>query len=385
MKPLLTVFIDSLKPESIEYMPFLNSFEVRRRVKTELGYSLTCHSSIYSGVHPDKHKVWVLWKYSPHSSPFKWISKLKIDRLPHNKYSKFACFAVTKLLYRGKTLFGMPFRFITFWGLWHTPLKYWSYLDTTEYQQTLFDILQDNNIGFEVVYDVAEKHKFSNLKPWTYIFIGDIDPLTHRYGQDSIPTRKRLAEIDEILQGIYGLFEKEFGDFYFMCFSDHGQSRVKGKVDLYALFESHGKRFDDYIRFMDSTFVRFWFRNEKEEGEVREILSELEGKGFILTEEHLRKYKISMPDNRYGDLIFYLNVPHIFDHGNLKVMGKQFSVSAVEMHGYLPDHSESDGIFISNKQVLDGSHVELVDIMPSILDALNIKLPDYVDGKVLWK
>jgi hypothetical protein len=136
---------------------------------------------------------------------------------------------------------------------------------------------------------------------------------------------------------------------------------------------------------VDSTFARFWFRNKKEEEEVCEILSELDSKGFVLTEEHLKKYNLSMPDNRYGDLIFYLDVPYIFDHGDLKVMGKKFSVSNVAMHGYLPDYPESDGVFISNKEVLEGSHVELVDIMPSILNALDVKIPDYVDGKVLWR
>jgi len=388
MKSVLTVFIDSLKPESVRYMPFLNSFRFKRRVKTELGYSLTCHSSVYSGVYPDKHKVWFFWKYSPHSSPFKWIRKLHLDKLPHTKYTKFLCFAATKLVTPTKSLFGIPFYYITFWGLWHTLIKYWSYLDATEYYQTIFDILEANNIQFEVIYGAKvplSGIKRHQIKPWTYIFIGDIDLLTHKYGQDSMPTRKRLREIDETLRKTYKLFEKEYSDFYFICFSDHGQCKVKGNVDLHALFRSHDKSLDDYVHFVDSTFARFWFRDEKEEKEVREILSDLHDRGFILTEELLKKYNLCMPDNRYGDLIFYLDAPYIFDHGNLSVMGKQFSVSAVEMHGYLPDYPESDGIFVSNREVLADSHVELVDIMPSILHALNIKVPDYVDGKVLWK
>ena len=74
---VLTVFIDGLKPESVEeYMPFLNTFG-KRRVETDLGYSVTCHATMYSGVYPNKHLRWFLWKYSPETSPFKWIRRFK--------------------------------------------------------------------------------------------------------------------------------------------------------------------------------------------------------------------------------------------------------------------------------------------------------------------
>ena len=92
-----------------------------------------------------------------------------------------------------------------------------------------------------------------------------------------------------------------------------------------------------------------------------------------------------MPDNRYGDLIFYLDTPYIFDHGKLVVMGKQRNVSPVSMHGYLPDHSESDGVFISNKEVINETHIKLEDITPTILDVFDVKKSDYMDGTIVWK
>ena len=391
MKPVLTIFIDSLKPESLEYMPFLNSFSTKKRMKTELGYSLTCHSSFYTGVHPDKHLTWVFWKYSPNSSPFKWINKSRIYKLPHNNYTKFACFMLTKIFYGSRRISGIPLRFVSYWGLWHTPMKYWHYLEPTEYKQSIFDVLPEADIEFEVVYEANDPSRFierrvsNQIKPWTYIFIVDIDPLTHKYGQDSAEARKRLGEIDNILQRVYEYFDRQFSDFYFICFSDHGQSKIEDKIDINSIFRSHGSSLNDYIHFIDSTFARFWFRDEKEEAEVRKILAGMTDKGFILEEEHFEKYHIEMPDNRYGDLIFYLDKPYAFDHGSIKVMGKVFSFQPDYMHGYLPDYVDSDGIFVSNKQVLDNSYVELVDIMPSILDALDVAVPDYVDGKVLWK
>jgi len=59
VKRLLSVFIDGLKPDSIEYMPFLNSIGHKARIETQLGYSVTCHANIYTGVWPDKHRLWL--------------------------------------------------------------------------------------------------------------------------------------------------------------------------------------------------------------------------------------------------------------------------------------------------------------------------------------
>jgi len=397
MTHVLTVFIDGLKPESIEYMPFLDTFSVKKKVKTELGYSITCHASMYSGVHPDKHLRWFIWKYSPETSPFRWIKTLRLHRF-ENFYLKYFCYKLTGAFKRNTAFTGIPF-------LAYTPLKYWAYFDVSEKKfwsepgflekyPTIFDILRANKVPYDIVgmvrKHVGESSKIvaqynpNKIKPWTYLFIGDVDPLSHKYGQDSIQVRSRLREIDSIIEEKYKLFERESGDFCFMLFSDHGHIAVKGRVNLKSFFRERGKRLDDYIHFIDANYARFWFRNEKEREEVSEILSEVE-EGFILTEEHFKKYHVNMPDNRYGDLIFYLDTPYIFDKGNIYVMGKKWSSYDVSMHGYLPDTPNYDGVFISNKEVKNISYVQLVDIMPSILKVLGLKIPDYVDGEVIWK
>ena len=64
---------------------------------------------------------------------------------------------------------------------------------------------------------------------------------------------------------------------------------------------------------------------------------------------------------------------------------KKVASRFVSMHGYSPDHPNSDAVFISNKKVRDSSHLELVDVMPSILDIFGIEVPANVDGKVIWR
>lgn len=399
MNPMLTVFIDGLKPESIEHMEFLDTFENKRRIRTELGYSNLCHASMYSGVYPNKHLKWFVWMYSPKTSPFKWIEKLGIQKLPHNIYTKYACYRISKSFRRVRSFYGIPY------SVWYLPVDLWHYFDVAEKKfwtdpgyledyPTIFEILVDNGVDYEVVGmtgNLAEssksikKHTQNHIKPWTYYFIGDIDPLSHQNGQDSPETIARLKTIDKILEEKYKEIEKRIDDFSFILFSDHGHIKVENKVDISSFFRSNGKILNSYIHFIDSNYARFWFRNQKERKEIEEVLLKMDDKGFILNDELLKKYHVDMSDNRYGDLIFYLDTPNIFDHGKLVVMGKQMNSSPVSMHGYLPDHSESDGVFISNRKIINESHVRLEDITPTILEVQGLKIPDYMDGEVIWK
>ena len=393
---VLTVFIDGLKPESIEYMPFLNTFSTKRRIKTEFGHSNPSHASMYTGVYPNKHLYWFIWKYSPSTSPFKWTKKLK---LPDNLYIKYACHRVTQFFNRGcSSFYGTPF-------LWHMPLKCWHYFDVAEKKfwtepnyvenyPTIFELLTAHSIQYEIIgmsqkygheaYRLIERHEFSDVKPWTDLFLGDIDHLSHAYGQNSPQTRERLKKIDSILEAKYRFFEKQFGDFTFMLFSDHGQIEVKERINPYSIFSSQGESLEDYIYFIDINSLRFWFRDEVEREKVTKILSGVDDKGLILTEEHLKKYNIEMPDNRYGDLIFHLYAPYAFDQGKIVAFGKQWTTPPVTIHGCLPDYPDSDGVFISNRRVVSASYIKLEDIMPSMLHLFNIEIPSYVDGRVLW-
>lgn len=389
---VLTVFIDGLKPESVEeYMPFLNTFD-KRRVETDLGYSVTCHATMYSGVYPNKHLRWFLWKYSPETSPFKWVRRFKLDKV-HSEICNIGSYKLAKFLNRNTSIYNCPL-------LWHIPLRYWHYFDIVEKKiwteknylgtyPTIFDILKDSNRPYETVGLVKKgiansskgikSHVFKKSYPWTYLFFGDIDPLSHKYGQDSIQVQEKLREIDRILEKKYELFEKKVDDFYFMLFSDHGHIKIKRKVDLKSIFKSFGEALNDYIYFIDANFARFWFRNEKERSNVLKILSEMSDKGFILTKELLLKYNVNMPDNRYGDLIFYLDAPYQFSHG-VTIAGRRIEGKTVSGHGYIPN----DGVFISNKKI-NKTTVKLVDILPSILHLLKVPIPAYVDGEVVWE
>lgn len=392
MKPVLTFFFDALKPESLQHMPFLNSLAEKRRMRTELGYSVTCHPSMYSGVHPDKHLHWFVWKYAPDTSPFGWARFFRYFGLLDTLPSRYFLHKYTRM-YRKKNTswFGVPL-------LVNLPLKYWSYFDVVEDRSweesgylkeypTIFDVLRSQQTNFEVIgmakgggdeFMQIGRHQFTEIKPWTYFFLGSIDSYSHHYGQDGPETIERMRRLDRLVEEQVETYTLKQKDFDLIVFSDHGHIRVQKRIDLYAEFRTRGQNLNRYIHLIEANFARFWFRNDHERAVVEKTLSSLEG-GFVLTGETLHLYHLQMPDNRYGDLVYYLDAPAIFSK---TIWG--FGRTQQSMHGYLPEYPDCDGVFLSNRRLVDGTHVELVDVLPTIVDSLSLSLSKPVDGRNLW-
>ncbi len=61
-----------------------------------------------------------------------------------------------------------------------------------------------------------------------------------------------------------------------------------------------------------------------------------------------------------------------------------FSRKIRSNHGYLPEYVDSDGLFLSQRRLIDGTHVELVDVLPTLLTSLDLPIPGYIDGQTLW-
>jgi predicted AlkP superfamily pyrophosphatase or phosphodiesterase len=393
MRPVLTFFFDALKPESLEHMPFLNSFAHKRRMRSELGHSVTCHPSMYSGVHPNKHLQWFIWRYDSVDTPFKWARMFKYLSFLDNLPARYFLHKYTRMFREENTAwFGVPL-------LVNLPLKYWPFFNVVEDRAwdepgyleeypTVFDILRRHDVDFEIIgmtkgagdeFTQIGGHEFEEIRPWTYFFLGSIDSYSHRYGQDAPETIDRMRRLDQLVEARYNEYNQRVADFDVFVFSDHGHIPAEKRVDIHNVFRQHGYNLNRFIHLVESNYARFWFRSDDERAIVEPILYSIK-EGFILTDEHLKRYNLEMPDNRYGDLVFYLDAPYLFTK---TIWG--FSRGQKSMHGYLPDYPDSDGIFLSQRPLVEGSHVELVDVLPTLLDALGLPIPGYVDGRVLWK
>jgi hypothetical protein len=362
-------------------------------MRSELGYSVTCHPSMYSGVRPDKHLQWFVWKYDPATSPFGWAKVFKYLGILDNLGSRYFLHKYTRMFREKNTAwFGVPL-------LVNLPLKYWPFFNVvedrawyesgylTEYP-TIFDILRHHKVGFEIIgmnkgagdeFEQIGEHVFQEIRPWTYFFLGSVDSYSHYYGQNAPETIERLRRLDKLVEAKYKEYSKRVSNFSVFVFSDHGHIRVEKQVDLHHHFHRQGSKLHNFINLVEANYARFWFRNDKERAIVEKILTTLD-EGFVLTEEHINRYHVKMPDNRYGDLIYYLDQPAIFSK---TIWG--FSRNQKSMHGYLPEYPGSDGVFLSQKPLLEGAHVELVDVLPTILSSLDLPIPLNIDGQILWK
>jgi Uncharacterized proteins of the AP superfamily len=297
--PVITFFVDGLKPDSVQYMPFLNSLQSRLRIKTDLGYSITCHATMYSGVYPDKHKMWFLWKYSPQTSPFRFLKNDQLNNFIDSLPTRYFIGKMTRLFSSNNSYGGLSV-------MRKSALRNWKYFDLSEccfwsddgYLEdgikTIFEILREHGISYETIglYDsmrhggsltYSENYTISERSPrWLYFFIGDIDHVSHVYSQDSQEARAILKRVDECIESIYKKCRSIFKeDPVMFCFSDHGHMIVKHKFDIYALFLAHRKPLSKYIHIIDTNYARFWFRDEKEKAEVLDILKKCAGRVYF--------------------------------------------------------------------------------------------------------
>lgn len=394
MKPLLSLFIDGLRPESIEHMPFLDSFREKHRIKGEYGYSIACHGSMYSGVHTDRHKLWFVWQRSPDTSPFRKIKYFLnlpfMDNVPGKLFLH-----KTATLFESEpntSFFGIP-RFV------HVPLRFIKDLDVTEKRNydepgyltevpSLFDILRQNDIEFDVIgMDKSEKEESKILDrvnehrhtPWIYWFMGDVDHFSHEYGQGSAEGIRRLGELDELLKRKYEQLVEQVGDVDFLLWSDHGHIDVIEKIDIYEVFKESKRNLNDFLHVIDGTYARFWYDTAEQEQCIRDTLESMSAKGEILEIEDQIQHRVYPGDNRFGDIVFSLNPGYIF---NRTIWG--WSRKMKSMHGYDPNYPESDGVLISNIPIKANEQLQLIDITPSIMERLGLAIRDYMEGKSFW-
>ncbi len=392
MKPLISIFFDGLKPESLQHMPFLNSIKHHRRLETLLGYSITCHASMYTGVYPDRHKLWFLWQYGKETSPFKWLKNIPFKFLGNNIPGWLVIHKLTSSQSKLTSYWGIP-------RLFNLPLKYWPSIDVSEKKYwdednyiencpSIFEHLRKNDVPYDVVgmvphvidtSRVVHEYEIKDVKPWTYLFIGDVDALSHHLTQENPDVIEKLKEFDKIVERKCKEVERIAGGYEIMVWSDHGHVKLDGKIDIYDIFKKAGDNLNNYLHMIDINFARFYFKNDDERQHVEKILKTID-KGHILTDEEMRENHVRLEDNRFGDLIFYLDKGSAFSK---TIFG--FGLRQKSIHGYLPAYEGCDGIFLSSREISpDIDKVRLVDILPSTMDVFGLPIPEGLDGKVIW-
>ena len=169
-----------------------------------------------------------------------------------------------------------------------------------------------------------------------------MDALLHEVGKSSDRVDAKLAWYEERLREIMALAREHYGEVRLFVCSDHGMATVDRTIDL-------GKRIDrlglnegnDFIATYDSTMARFWFYSEEARRQITALLSDIP-EGRILSDEELAALGCDFDGQQYGELIFLL------DAGVIIVPSHMGTKPITGMHGYHPDHPDSDASLLSN-------------------------------------
>ena len=389
-RPVLAVFLDGLGADAIERMPFLARQPTVRRMRTELGYSITCHASMYTGLRPDRHGLWFVWQRRPERSPFRWLRPFRfldaIDNLPMHVVAT----KITRRFVRTTSWFGLPYPVHVRWRdipdldiaertLWTEP----GYLAPAE---TIFDRMRASGVKFEVV--GMERGRAVGLaaieawrppaqpSPFTLLFAGDVDHGSHAHGQGSMEVTELLARVDGVIERHVADLSRSGREPILVVWSDHGHHDVR-RLNPLTFLKERGIDLNRHAHVIDTNFIRFWVDDPDERGRLGEALDGL-GIGHVLTEAELEAYRVKMPDDRYGNVIFYVELPYALSH---TIWG--FGRRLASGHGYLPEHPGSDAVFVSNLAAREGQ-LDLVDIAPSLLELLGLTVQPGLDGRSAW-
>lgn len=393
--PVLAVFVDGLGFEGLAGMPFVSGLTAKRRVETELGYSITCHASMYTGVRPDRHHVWFQWQRSPLTSPYRWLRRVPglslIDSLP----TRMVAGRLSRIATHNTSYSGLP-------TMRRSVLRDWPEFDMSEHKlwdergylesaPTVFDLMRDSGVRWRSVGLLDARHDGGSLRhiegfdasgepaALTYLFIGELDHASHEWTNEDPRTVALLGRIDTQVERVYRALAAAAGaDPVLVLWSDHGHVAVQERVDLYRHWEDNGERLPDFLHVIDTNFARFWFRDPGDEDTIRRVMATCPG-GWFLSDEELARYRVTMPDDRYGDLVFYLDRPYMFAG-----TAWGYGLHTKSIHGYLPDYPEKDGVFVSTLPVTRQDKLKLVDVMPSLLELLDVPVPEGLDGASVW-
>ena len=351
----MVIFIDALGWEVLKGRKFLEEeMPYRQKLRSVFGFSSACVPSILTGRTPREHLHWSYFFYSKATSPFRWLQTL--NWLPAALTERGR---VRHLISR---FVGKLMGFTGYFQLYNLPFKHAGLFDHCEKNNifkaggmnngdNIFDVLERH----DVPYHVSDWHngEEDNLKAcekamteddirFAFLYMASMDGLLHQVGKESSQVDEKLAWYEDKLRSLLAVARARYGDVRVFICSDHGMATVKRDIDLMSTIEALPLTYaKDYVSVYDSTMARFWFMNDNARDLVTRELNGLEC-GNILSHQELQSLGCDFEGDRFGELIFLL------DAGSIIVPSHMGLKTITGMHGYHPDHEDSDASLLSN-------------------------------------
>lgn len=392
MKKIVMIFLDAFSSRYFDDSPFFSTISNEKFFTTlrPMFAFQGIGAALFTGTSVSTNKIWCdyVLKTDGESTPrlLKYILKL-CDILPDDNLNKYSRFVLNKLF---KQKYGtpniIPPDLIDYFEL---KLKN-SYTENRPLGNivTLFDQLRNYEKKFYVlglsasIYDPTSKDILRLLKKDYDLFLvkfNSLDRLGHKHGPGSKIIQKRIKEIDNIIREIIESNSRDDIDFIF--FSDHGMVPVSETINIFDILDKLSvKIIDDYILFIGSTVISFWFKNDNARKIIMNALK-YANFGNIITEGQLNDFGISNVEN--GELIFILEEGKVFSPDFYRV-----KVPPKGMHGYAFQKYDTPILSICTHDpsiIFENRDTYHIDIMPTVLELLGLPIPSTCEGKSLIK
>jgi hypothetical protein len=352
----MVIFIDALGWEILKNREFLEEFKHRRKLRSTFGFSSACVPSILTGQQPRDHGHWSYFYYSPETSPFKLLKLL--SALPR------------KLTERGRVrhlmsrVLGRLFGFTGYFQLYNLPFRHAGLFDHCEKKDifkpggmnkgdNIFDGLERGQVPYHVSnwrcseaenLAACEKDIRRGEISFAFLYMASMDGLLHQVGKDSPKVDEKLKWYEQQLRQLFDVARSQYDEVRLFICSDHGMATVDRHVDLMKHVETLPLKYGrDYIAVYDSTMARFWFLNPAAKTTIEQSLDGLDC-GRVLSQQELKDLGCDFDGHQFGELVFLLNA------GTIVVPSHMGLNPITGMHGYHPDHPDSDAALLSNTE-----------------------------------
>lgn len=354
----VVIFIDALGWEVLRGRSFLDEeLPYRRPLRSVFGFSSACVPSILSGRWPDQHEHWSFFYYDPERSPFgplRWLRFLPSALVNRGR--------VRNLLSRWvKRIYG----YTGYFQLYNIPFAHAHLFDYCEKKdlfkpgglnrgENIFDRLEQAEASYHVSnWRESEADNLQRVRAdiqagqidFAFLYMAAMDGLLHQVGKESSAVDDKLRWYEDQLKGLLSDANANYEEVRLFICSDHGMATVHTHIDLMHEIEGLDLAFGrDYVATYDSTMGRFWFLNEGAENQITAVL-ERQAHGRILPQSELHQLGCDFAQQRYGELIF------LVDPGVLIVPSHMGTTPITGMHGYHPDHEDSNASLLANVPV----------------------------------
>jgi predicted AlkP superfamily pyrophosphatase or phosphodiesterase len=342
-------------------------------------------TTIFTGVWPSVHNVWTEFCFANNqigSKKDELVRKIieTVDLLPNDESKAKLRYAIERYIFQ------KPYNTPNL-----VPAAATAYFEPSQRKKitepgavgnvrTIFDIFRTKGIRFVfiepwiwgdlgVLYAakklIKQEHKFH----FWYLKFNHLDHLGHKFGPAPFAFKEQLIRIDQHVEEIVTLLQRKNPALNVLILADHGMSKVSKTVNMLEdLNQLRSKMYKDYVAFVDSTMIRFWFFTKKAKQEICEHLRQIRC-GHILTSSEKKLLKMPL-DLKYGEIIFVMDegcVLHpCFFHSKSLVNG---------MHGYAYSKTpEALPIMIINSEIARNfrisKQVTFTDIPQLILQSL---------------